>query len=143
MRRYPLKYRNISSSGVRVLIDTHVFLWWDRQLRRLSRPLQAALADEANDIFVSAASVWELAIKVGNNKLSMSDPLDVFVSKWTSAYQLNPLPVQNAHALAVVALPPHHKDPFDRLLIAQAMVERMTVVTSDIKLARYTVPIVW
>ena len=128
---------------MRLLLDTHAFLWLVEGSPNLSGAAQAALADPANDCYLSAASVWELAIKVGNNKLSMSDPLDVFVSKWTSAYQLNPLPVQNAHALAVVALPPHHKDPFDRLLIAQAMVERMTVVTSDIKLARYTVPIVW
>lgn len=69
--------------------------------------------------------------------------LDVYVAKWTAAYQLSPLPVQFGHAHPVANLPPHHKDPFDRLLIAQAMLEGMSVVTSDGKFAPYGVPTVW
>ena len=97
----------------------------------------------ANEIYLSAVSVWELAIKIGNQKLSLSDPLDLFINKWTAAYQLVPLPVQLAHAIAVSTLPAHHKDPFDRLLIVQATAEAMTLVTGDSKFAPYGVPILW
>jgi PIN domain nuclease of toxin-antitoxin system len=68
------------------------------------------------------ASVWELAIKVGNKKLNLSEPLDVFVRKWTATYQLDLLPIKSAHALAVVGLPDHYKVPFDRMLITQGTV---------------------
>jgi PIN domain nuclease of toxin-antitoxin system len=128
---------------MRLLLDTHTFLWLVEGSPNLSAAAKAALADPANDLFLSAASVWELAIKIGNNKLSLSDPLDVYVAKWTAAYQLGPLPVQFGHAQAVANLPAHHKDPFDRLLIAQAVHEGMSVVTSDGKFAPYGVPVVW
>lgn len=112
----------------------------ESQLERIG---QAALADPANELFLSAASVWELAIKIGNKKLTLSDPLDVYVSKWTVTYQLDSLPVQSAHAVAVVGMPLHHKDPFDRVLIAQANAEGMTLVTADAKFGPYGVPILW
>ncbi len=110
---------------MRPLLDTHTFLWLVEGSANLSAAAKTALADPANDLFLSAASVWELAIKIGNKKLALSDTLDVFVAKWTAAYQLAPLPVQFGHAQTVVTLPPHHKDPFDRLLIAQAGRRRM------------------
>lgn len=128
---------------MKLLLDTHTFLWLVEGNPSLSTAAQAALADPANDLYLSAASVWELAIKVANKKLSLSDPLDVYVSKWTTAYQLDPLPVLSAHALAVGGLPAHHKDPFDRLLIAQAMVEGMTLVTGDSTFSLYGAPILW
>jgi len=125
------------------LLDTHVFLWLVEGIPNLSAAAKLALSDPANELFLSAASVWELAIKIGNKKLSLSDPLDVYVAKWTAAYQLGALPVQFNHAHAVSKLPSHHKDPFDRLLIAQAIVEGMSVVTSDGKFTHYGVPTVW
>jgi len=135
MRRCPLKYRNISSSGVRVLIDTHVFLWWDRQLRRLSRPLQAALADEANDIFVSAASVWELAIKRASGKIRFDRPIVEAVSEL--GFEI--LPVNGLHAEHAGDLPSHHNDPFDRLIIAQASLEGLILGTQDRQMRPYGV----
>src|SRR5690349_16711496 len=110
---------------MKLLLDTHAFLWLVEGSPSLSAAARTALADTANDLFLSAASVWELAIKTGNNKLTLSNPLDVFVAKWTVAYQLDLLPISAPHALAVVGMPNHHKDPFDRILIAQAKVEGM------------------
>ena len=112
---------------MRVLIDTHVFLWWDRQLRNLSRPLRAAIADEANDIFVSAASIWEIAIKRAIGKLSFRRSIVDAVSEL--GFEI--LPVSGSHAEHAGGLPRHHNDPFDRLIIAQAYLEGMVVGTQD------------
>ena len=128
---------------MKLLLDTHTFLWLVEGSPLLSAAAQIALADSANDLFLSVASVWELAIKTGNKKLTLRDPLDVFVAKWTATYQLHLLPIQTPHVLAVVGLPDHHKDPFDRILIAQAVVEGMRLVSADSKLAPYGVPLVW
>jgi PIN domain nuclease of toxin-antitoxin system len=128
---------------MRLLLDTHAFLWLVEGSPNLSAAAQAALADTANDVYLSAASVWELAIKVGNKKLTLSDSLDVFVPKWTATYHLDTLPVRFIHVYRTVDLPAHHKDPFDRLLIAQAMVEGMGLLTSDTKFTPYSVSIVW
>ena len=92
---------------------------------------------------LSAASVWELAIKTGNKKLILTDPLDVYLGKWLPAYQIASVPIHVAHALAVAGLADHHRDPFDRILLAQAIVETMTLVSADSKLSSYSVPILW
>jgi len=128
---------------MKLLLDTHTFLWLVEGSPNLSAAAQTALADPTNEMFLSVASVWELAIKTGNKKLTLRDPLDVFVAKWMPIYQLAFLPIQSAHALATVGLPGHHKDPFDRILIAQALVEGMTLVSGDSKFAPYGVPILW
>ena len=127
MRRYHPKYRNISSRRVKILIDSHIFLWWDQQLRRLFHPLRAAIADKANDIFVSAASIWELAIKRALGKLSFSRSIVDAVSR----LGFDILPVSGIHAEHAGGLPRHHNDPFDRLIIAQAQLERMLLGTQD------------
>ena len=128
---------------MKLLLDTHTFLWLVEGNSKLSAAAQIALADPANELFLSVGSVWELAIKTGNKKLTLSDPLDAFVSKWIVAYQMFLLPIDISHALAVGGLPDHHRDPFDRILIAQAMVEGMTLVSADNKFAPYSVPILW
>src|SRR5947209_12727009 len=111
---------------MKLLLDTHTFLWLVEGSPNLSTAAQAALADPANELFLSVASVWELAIKTGNKKLVLRDPLDAFVGKWTVVYQIALLPIDAPYALTVVGLPDHHRDPFDRILIAQALVEGMT-----------------
>ena len=118
---------------MRVLIDTHIFLWWDRQLRSLSRPLRAAIADEANNIFVSAASIWELAIKRALGKLGFSRSIVDAVSEL--GFEI--LPVTGSHAEHAGGLPRHHSDPFDRLLIAQAYLEGMVLGTQDQRMRPY------
>jgi PIN domain nuclease of toxin-antitoxin system len=120
---------------VRILIDTHIFLWWDRQLRSLTRSLRAAIADGDNDIFVSAASIWEIAIKRATGKLSFSRSIVDAVSELGFAI----LPVTGRHAEHAGGLPHHHNDPFDRLIIAQAHLEGMVLGTQDRRMRPYGV----
>ena len=120
---------------MRLLIDTHILLWWDRQLRRLSRPLRAAIEDEANDIFVSAASIWEIAIKRAIGKLSFCHSIVDAVSEF--GFEI--LSVTGSHAEHAGGLPRHHNDPFDRLIIAQAYLEGMTIGTKDRQMQPYGV----
>jgi PIN domain nuclease of toxin-antitoxin system len=128
---------------VKLLVDTHTFLWLVEGSPKLSVTAQTALSDPTNDLYLSVGSVWELAIKTGNKKLALTDPLGQFIGKWTATYQLLLLPIYTAHVLAVVGLPDHHRDPFDRILIAQAVVEGMTLVSVDAKFAPYSVSILW
>jgi PIN domain nuclease of toxin-antitoxin system len=128
---------------MKLLLDTHAFLWLVDGDPNLSKAAELALRDPANELFLSVASIWELAIKVGSGKLRLSDPLDAFVPRWTVAYQLTSLTILSKHAVAVVALPDHHRDPFDRMLIAQALEEGLTIVTSDRKFSSYSAPILW
>ena len=120
---------------MRVLIDTHIFLWWDRQLRNLSRPLRAAIEDDTNDIFVSAASIWELAIKREIGKLSFRRSIVDAVAEL--GFEI--LPVTGSHAEHAGGLPRHHNNPFDRLIIAQACLEGMVLGTQDRLMRSYGV----
>jgi len=107
---------------MKLLLDTHVFVWWDADLTRLSAVALVAIRDPANEIWVSTASAWELAIKVQIGKLTLRLPLaDIFAQQMANGMRI--LPVSLIHALAVEALPPVHKDPFDRMLVAQANAE--------------------
>ncbi|MHB1421664.1 MAG: type II toxin-antitoxin system VapC family toxin [Gemmataceae bacterium] len=128
---------------MKLLLDTHAFLWLVAGSPNLSMRAQATLADPANELYLSVASIWEPAIKTGSKKLILNEPLDRFVGKWAVAYQLALLPIQTSHALAVTGLPDHHRDPFDRILIAQALVEGMTLASADAKFNPYSVPILW
>lgn len=130
---------------MKLLLDTHAFLWLIDGHPNLSTPAQVALGDPANALFLSVASVWELAIKTGriNPQLKLSAPLDEYLAQWTAAYQVQLLPIDLLHALHVGGLPHHHSDPFDRLLIAQAEMEAMTLVSADRKFARYSIPLLW
>jgi PIN domain nuclease of toxin-antitoxin system len=119
-----------------LLLDTHVFLWWDASDRQLGAACSAAIADPANRIFVSAASIWEIAIKQRVGRLS-------FTGSPAQAVARNgflPLPISGEHAEAAAALPPIHQDPFDRMLIAQALVRGLVLATADTGIKRYAVP---
>ena len=120
---------------MRVLIDTHVFLWWDQQLRSLSRSLRAAIEDGANDIFVSAASIWEIAIKRESGKLRFDRP--IVATALALGFEI--LAVTGSHAEHAGGLPLHHNDPFDRLIIAQAVLEKLVLGTQDQKMRPYAV----
>lgn len=119
---------------MRLLLDTHVVLWWLAGQRLRPKALEAIAAADS-DIWVSAASVWEMTIKSGLGKLAMPDDL----SEQLARQGFEALPVSVQHALAVGSLPPHHADPFDRMLVAQAKVEDLTVVTRDPNIRRYPV----
>jgi PIN domain nuclease of toxin-antitoxin system len=122
---------------VRLLLDTHIFLWWDRQLRRVPAAIRTAIEDGDNEIFISVASVWEIAIKRGLGKLSFAAPIVDTVGQ----FGFGLLPISGAHAEHAGGLPRHHGDPFDRLIVAQAQLEGLVLATSDAALGRYGVAI--
>jgi PIN domain nuclease of toxin-antitoxin system len=127
---------------MRLLLDTHAFIWWDSDPAQLSPAALAALQDPANEVWLSVASVWELVIKAQLGKLALRLPLADIVRQ-QQANGLRVLPVSLAHVLAVEGLPPIHKDPFDRLLIAQANVEGAELVSADQVVRQYPVRILW
>jgi PIN domain nuclease of toxin-antitoxin system len=108
---------------------------------RLSPSTRSILQSSEHELLLSAASSWEIAIKYARGKLPLSDPPSEYVPASLTRTGVRGLPIEHAHALAVSSLPPHHRDPFDRLLVAQAMLERLTIVTADPALARYDVEI--
>jgi PIN domain nuclease of toxin-antitoxin system len=116
-----------------LLLDTHAFLWWCADDARLPEVERQAIRDGANDVFLSAASVWEMAIKQKLGRLQVPEPASAVVARLGIAR----LPVTFEHAEATVVLPPLHRDPFDRLLVAQAKIEGLTVVTRDPAIRSY------
>ncbi len=119
-----------------LLLDTHVLLWWLADNPRLSAKARRAIQDCAT-IYVSAASAWEIEIKKARGKLSAPDNLEATLR----VYELTPLSVTVGHAVAAARLPLLHNDPFDRLLIAQASIESLTLLTVDRQLMAYGVPV--
>jgi len=119
---------------VRLLLDTHVYLWYLADSRRLSRKARAEIAS-AEEVFVSAASIWEAALKTGLGKLHAA--LEGLVAGIGGSGFVE-LPVSARHAARVATLPPHHRDPFDRLLVAQAIHEPLRLLTADAALKRYS-----
>ena len=124
---------------MRLLLDTHAALWWLVGDRRFGERALEALEDDANEVLLSAAVVWEVAIKRSLGKLEAPDD---FAPTLLSA-GVRPLPVRVEHAAAVERLPWHHNDPFDRMLVAQAGIEGADLVSKDDSLRAYGVPIVW
>jgi PIN domain nuclease of toxin-antitoxin system len=120
---------------VRVLLDTHIFLWWNSDPRMISGALREAIAESGNEIYVSAASVWEVAIKRALGKLAFTQRIVQAVL----GHRFELLPINGEHAEYAAELPPHHGDPFDRMLIAQAYVERKLLGTQDAKIRPYGV----
>ena len=121
---------------MRLLIDTHILIWADERPQAIADKLHAAMLDPMNDIFVSTASVWETAIKRARGKLRFDRPIVAAVA----ALGFELLPISGAHAEHAGRLPPHHGDPFDRMLIAQAMLEGMVLGTQDAMARAYGVP---
>jgi PIN domain nuclease of toxin-antitoxin system len=124
---------------MRLLLDTHVFIWWADQQDSLSATALSALKDEANELLLSVASVWEMQIKLQLGKLRLSMPLKELVESQIETNHLKVLPVELAHVLVLDALPFHHKDPFDRMLIAQSIQEDVTLVSADPEFPAYSV----
>lgn len=120
---------------MRLLLDTHIFLWWLSDWERISEPARAAIADPGNEVFVSAVSGWEIGIKKAKGRLVAPDDLAAVVDE----KRFEHLPLTFAHAERAAALPSHHRDPFDRMLIAQAQAEGLVLVTRDSRMADYEV----
>lgn len=122
----------------RLLLDTHIFLWWRGEPNRLPTQVRDGIAT-ADMVFVSAASAWEAAIKASLGRLELPDTVEAGVL----ASGFEKLNVTFSHAEIAAGLPPHHRDPFDRMLIAQAKTEGLTLVTHDRQLEAYGVAILW
>lgn len=125
---------------MRLLLDTHVFLWWISDDPRLAPSTRALLSDPANTLVWSVASSWEVATKVSLGRLTLGAPADVLLPSQRALNRVELLPIEERHTLLAARLPRHHADPFDRLLVAQGVWEQLTLVTYDRALAAYDVP---
>jgi PIN domain nuclease of toxin-antitoxin system len=128
---------------VRVLLDTHAFVWFALNDSRLTSTARTCLADPATEVLLSPASYWEIAIKVSLGKYVLSDPFETFLNTQIQINNLTVLPISVAHAGRVASLPLHHRDPFDRLLVAQALVEQIPIVSTDSTLDLYGIGRIW
>lgn len=128
---------------MRLLLDTHTLLWFVLNDSRLSRAADAAIANPTNDVFVSPATYWEMAIKVRKQKLDLLAPYDDFIRRGITDNDFEILPIETKHTSMLTDMPFHHRDPFDRLLIAQAFVEGMSIVSADAVFDSYGVTRLW
>lgn len=126
----------------RYLLDTHCWLWWNSAPERLNPAAYAAIADGRNTLYFSAASGWEIAIKTALGKLRLPGDAESYVPRRLESNGIQVLPVGLRHALAVAGLPPLHRDPFDRLLVAQALAESLTLISADEALRQYDVKVI-
>ncbi len=127
---------------MKYLLDAHTFLWWDMSAEKLSPGVSALFQDESNTLLLSLASVWEIQIKQQLGKLKLRVPLAQTIEE-QQAHHIELLPITLPHILALEHLPNHHRDPFDRLLIAQAQVEDMPLLTHDPIFAQYPIRVIW
>jgi PIN domain nuclease of toxin-antitoxin system len=128
---------------MRHLLDTHAFLWFVLNDPQLSPTALGLINDPANDILVSPASYWKMAIKVGLGKLDLHAPYDDFMHRGIVGNDFEILPIEPRHTSMLTTLPLHHRDPFDRLLIAQALVEAIPIISADAQLDAYGVKRLW
>jgi PIN domain nuclease of toxin-antitoxin system len=128
---------------MKFLLDTQAFLWWIMDEAALSSRARQLIQDGASVLYLSAASAWEISIKASLGKLKLSDEPVKVITEQMAANGIHPLPIQVSHALHVYSLPPHHRDPFDRMLVAQSQFEDLPIVTPDEQIARYGVQTVW
>jgi len=128
---------------VRLLLDTHAFLWWVIDAPDLSRKARAAIADAGNECFLSVASCWEIAIKRSLGKLELPGPVDRFLAEQVAVNRFRLLEIDFRHVVRVADLPFLHRDPFDRLLVAQAIAEDLTLVSNEALFRRYGAKRLW
>jgi PIN domain nuclease of toxin-antitoxin system len=126
---------------MRLLLDTHVFLWYISADPHLPVAFQASIRDPANEVYLSVASVWEAVIKCAIGKLSLPAPPAEYLPRQREAHRIATLPVEEADLLHLAGLPPLHRDPFDRIMIAQALQHGLTLATVDDAVRAYAVPL--
>jgi PIN domain nuclease of toxin-antitoxin system len=127
---------------MKLLLDTHAFLWFIDDSPRLSAQAKALLESDV-ELMISAASLWEIAIKSSIGKLTLAQPYETFIPQQLEQNSIEILPVELEHISVVATLPFHHRDPFDRLLLAQAMVEQLPVVSADTVFDMYAIERLW
>ena len=125
-----------------LLLDTHAFLWFVAGDDRLSARARRAMESEGAELFLSAVSIWEMAIKLSLGRLTLPAPLEVYIAEKLE-HGFRVLPIDWMHAVAVEKMPFHHRDPFDRLLVAQATTESMPLVSADPAFRAYKVKLIW
>jgi PIN domain nuclease of toxin-antitoxin system len=128
---------------MKLLLDTHTFIWWDSSPQKLSPKALALCQNPENILLLSIGSIWEMQIKLQLGKLSLNLPLPELIESQQQTNNIEVLPINLAHLFTLDSLPNHHKDPFDRLLISQAIVENAVLVSGDSILAHYPVKIEW
>jgi|YNPBryunderm2012_1023409.scaffolds.fasta_scaffold01898_6 PIN domain nuclease of toxin-antitoxin system len=128
---------------MRLLLDTHSFLWFISGDERLSSTARTLIEDVHNDVFLSVASLWEMAIKISLGRLRLAQPFEAFISQQISLNRIGLLGITISHTAQVAILPFHHHDPFDRLLIAQSIVEQMPMVSRDPEFDTYGITRLW
>jgi PIN domain nuclease of toxin-antitoxin system len=126
-----------------MLLDTHALLWFVLNDPRLTATARAAIVDPANDVLVSPATYWEIAIKISTQKYSISEPYETFMNRAIQGNNLEILPIEPRHTAPLTTLPYHHRDPFDWFLIAQAIVEGVPVVGADSVFDLYPIQRMW
>jgi len=124
-------------------LDTHSFLWMSTDESKLSETAREMIADLDHELLLSPASYWEIAIKVRLGKYTMNESIDAFVGREVERNALQILPIEPRHAAEVARLPFHHRDPFDRMLVAQAIVEQIPIISADSQLTAYGVERLW
>lgn len=128
---------------MKALLDTHTFLWWNMDSPKLSDRARRFITEGRNEIYLSAASGWEIAIKAAKGRLTLPETPDKYVADRMRLHRFSPLPIELSHSLEVFHLPDIHLDPFDRLLIAQSQLETMPIITGDTEIQRYDVDFIW
>lgn len=128
---------------MKLLLDTHAFIWWDDDKSRLSQRALAACLDQNNTLLLSIASIWEMQIKIQLGKLNFTVPLEQKLKEQAETNGLKILPIKQKHIFALARLPDYHRDPFDRLLIAQARYEKLPLVTHDAQIKQYDLQSLW
>jgi PIN domain nuclease of toxin-antitoxin system len=128
---------------LKLLLDTQCFLWWFTEPKRLNSDVIEQIISEDNELFLSVASAWEIAIKVSVSKLPLPEPVDIYIASRMQRLGIKYLDIVFPHVCQVATLPLLHRDPFDRILVAQAQIERLTLVTADEILTNYNVDLLW
>lgn len=128
---------------MKFLLDTQCWLWWFSQPEKLSTQAIEQIADETNQLWLSVASIWEIGIKVAIGKLPLPEQIDDYIFARMTLLGAKSLEISASHALRAAALPLHHRDPFDRMLIDQAQNEAMTLISADSTFSQYDVSILW
>ena len=128
---------------MKALLDTHAFLWWINDDPRLSDAARQLIGNGESALFLSAASGWEIAIKMRLGRLEVQGDPEHFIFEQLVLNDITVLPISMNHALRTAILPDHHRDPFDRMLVAQSQIEQLPIVTADPLITRYAVEVIW
>jgi PIN domain nuclease of toxin-antitoxin system len=126
---------------MKILLDTHIFLWWITDDSRLSGRAHEIISNSHNELYLSAASGWEIAIKSGLGRIQLPRKPDFFIAEQLSRNAIISMPIEMSHALHVHTLPLHHQDPFDRIIIAQAQLEKVPILTADPQFKKYKITV--